>query len=99
MSNPATHSIAGSTVERSTTGVNYMDGWKLGRRNRKPKDPPDPAVRKPPPCRGEGRGFESRLPLSKVRLLAGLMRVDRPIGFTFSAHHRPSVACHGTRLE
>ena len=51
------------------------------------------------PCQGEGRGFESRLPLSKSRLLAGLMRIARLIEFTVSAHHCPSLAHHGTRLE
>src|SRR3984957_10550139 len=49
------------------------------------------------PCQGEGRGFESRLSLSKSQLLAGRMRLARRIEFTFSAHHCPSLAHHGTR--
>ena len=36
---------------------------------------------------------------SNCCLLAGLMRTDRPIEFTFSARHRPSLAHHGTRQE
>ena len=34
------------------------------------------------PCQGEGRGFESRLPLSKSRLLAGRMRIARLLRLT-----------------
>ena len=40
-------------------------------------------------CQGEGRGFESSLPLSKSRPLAGLMRIARLIEFSFSAHRCP----------
>jgi hypothetical protein len=43
------------------------------------------------PCQGEGRGFESRLRLSKSHLLAGLMRMAPGVQFTVSARHCPSL--------
>ena len=87
-------------VDRSTTGSNWVDEMETGRTEPHLKGSARPKSTKATTfCQGEGRGFESRLPLSKSRLLAGLMRIARLIEFTISAHHRPPLAHHGTRLE
>jgi hypothetical protein len=76
-----------------------VNRWTIPRRQASSEDSLGHRGPSLPPCQGEGRGFESRLPLSKRRLLAGLMRIARLIEFTFSARHCPSLAHHGTRLE
>jgi hypothetical protein len=50
-------------------------------------------------CQGDGREFESRLPLSRSRSQAGPMCARSLVLFIVSADHRPSVAHHGTGLE
>ena len=54
-----------ATVGRSTTGANWMDRVETGWTEPHVGDPSDLNGRKPSPCQGEGRGFESRLPLQR----------------------------------
>jgi hypothetical protein len=63
--------------------------WKFRRREASSENLPGHRGRSQTPCQGEGRGFESRLPLSNFHLLAGLMRMARRTGFTFAANHCP----------
>jgi hypothetical protein len=50
-------------VELSLQRRTRWMGWKPGGRSRMSGDRANPNGRKPSPCQGEGRGFESRLPL------------------------------------
>jgi hypothetical protein len=75
------------SVERSTTRTNWLDGVETEWTNRTSEDPPDPMGQRPPPCQGEGRGFEVRLPLQQSTWSAAKNAVaaSRPVAPVFSS--------------
>jgi hypothetical protein len=75
-------------VERPTTAKDWVDQRKLGGRNRTVGDWGRRPRRNPPPCQGEGRGFESRLPLSRIVSLADLRIL---VGSACSQDDHPSA--------
>ena len=77
-------------VDRSTTGLNSGEADELSVDGEQLRGQAwMPWTNSNTFCQGEGRGFESRLPLPKSHFLAGLMRGRLLVQFTVSAHHLP----------
>ncbi len=86
---PATPDVSRRIVERSTTGAEWVDEVETGWTQPHVGDWRGCQRQKQSPCQGEGRGFESRLPLQCGH------RLPLHMGLTpFGRHHCPSVAHH-----